>query len=190
FNLFTESYFFLKMFYPSITLGTFFNVNLKEFLKKGRRSKEVFADIFFVWAFEAGFPFDDEMLMNYFVFGDVSDDSEPLKTYKFTLMIDFQDFALASETLESLDLMCSVAERLARERIGREPTVKEFQESLKDFMKNDYRLDICINYPHKNKEKIISKISEIIDNNKEERSRPPESNTKTYASLIRSSCKE
>jgi len=172
FDLFVDSYLTLKAFNPPVTLENYFSYRLKEVKEHGKLELRG-ADAFFATAYELGFPFEDELLMNYFVFGDVFRESEPYRTFRLVLITQTLNLNIVCETHETLNLLFRFAEEKAKKVLGREPTVREFQSALKLALENDHRLHITIANPYQNKDEIQKRISEVIDNrrkNKTERS--------------------
>jgi hypothetical protein len=147
---------------PRITLSVLVDYGLKN-LKK---NSTLFVGEFFKWAFDAGFPYDDEMLMNYLVFGDVFNPS-PLAKFFFDLRVSFliqlNDMANVYELHETIDATFLMAEKMAEKELGRKPNLDEFKESLSGFLTDEPRLHITIRNPFNNKDEIINRISDMIE---------------------------
>jgi len=117
---------------------------------------------FFEWAYKSGYPFEDEMLMNYFLFGNTSNEIEFFDTFRWLLIIELQNKSnvFNFSFYESFILTT----RLLHDLLKREPTVIDVIEFYNIGSKNNSDMLINIVNPHENKDKILKNISEMIDN--------------------------
>ena len=168
FGLFGETYLHINSIKPPVTLDMYFSKVLKNMKENGEES---IAGSFFLWAFENGFPFEDEMLMNYFVFGNIFDEvkvAETLNAFRVILIIELQNRAMAFELHETMKFTFEMVEQMATQALGREPTIHEFKKWFESLIKNDYRLHICIPNPYKNKDELMILVSDLIENRRKE----------------------
>jgi hypothetical protein len=167
FGLFGETYLYINAIKPPVTLDRYFAIVLKNMKKDPNKA---IAGSFFLWALENEFPFDDELLMNYFVFGNIFDENKLAKSFnafRLILIIELQNRAKVFELHETMKFTFEMVEQLATQALGREPTIHEFKEWFESLIKNDYRLHICISNPYKNKDELMKLVSDLIDNRRE-----------------------
>jgi hypothetical protein len=148
---------------PVFTLENLFNISLKNIKAK---SSQVVGGEFFSWAYDAGFPFSDEMLMNYAVFGDVFNSSPVASAFRglrISLLIELHCMSSVFEIHETIDVTFVMAETMAENELGRKPNLDEFKEWLSKFLNHENRLHITVQNPHKNKEDILNQISDLIE---------------------------
>jgi hypothetical protein len=156
---------------PAITFRNFYDRSLPQ-IKAGNR--QVTAGDLFIWAYDNGFPFKDEMLINYAVFGDTFDQSSmasSFRSFRLALLIELHRMSMVFGAHETIRLTYAMAEMMFKTRAGREPTVDEFKDSLSLILENDFKLYITIANPFRNKEEITNIISEIIEEERKKRER-------------------
>ncbi len=166
----------LALFYATFSL--FFNrkpvVALQYYLpylelkKENKDKNELFRDTFFDWAINAGFPFENEMMMNYFIFGNVFKEPSSLSSIRHLLILELQERANVHETHEVLEFIFGMVLKEVEEALGREPTIAEFMEKTKNIIRDGFWLNISITNPYENKNDIIKSVSNTIDKRRNE----------------------
>ena len=163
FDSFVDTCLAIKGFNPPMSLGFFYNLlsdpESKAFLDKVSNS-------FFSILNDEGFPFKAETLMNYFIFGDTSTEEEPYRTFRLVLMIEANLYSTAYNLNGNIDILSYFAENLFKKTTGKDPSVEDFKKSLEFVFENDPRLFISITDPSQNKEIILERVSQLIDENR------------------------
>jgi len=159
FSLFASTYLSLFRIKPRITLETY----LKILESDGTEQPLFYKDSFFMWANNVGFPFGNEMLMNYFVFGNIYNEFQGLSLFRQVLILDFQSKANVYELHEIMVFLFNWALDEATTSLGRNPTFDELRTWLKNLIRDDCSLHITINNPNLSKEDILNRVSDLID---------------------------
>jgi len=118
--------------------------------------------------FGLDFPFEDEMLMNYFVFGNVFKEPYPNKILRWVFLIEKQKRFSVLDLGDTLDMICTFAETTATLTLGRQPKLREYKMALKDAVKDDTWLHLSICNPYDNKDIILKQVSSLIDRKRKE----------------------
>jgi len=136
--------------------------------KTGKDRKHIEALSFFNWTFKKGFESSKEMLLNYFVFGEITNEPSDFKEFwpraVFMLEARRKSQSRSVMTMESLlgDLFKD-AESLARGDSGDDPNIHQFKEALRSVLAQDSnRLYLCIKNPTQTEGSLLKQINSLI----------------------------
>jgi len=123
-------------------------------------------DSFFSWAIDSDFPanFEDEMLMNLFVFGNIHKDPVDAYLLRIIHIIESQGKRNVFDLNEIIDRIFGLVEYDDELLDKRELSLQEFKTELKKFFKSeDFFSFFCMIDPYENKEKIFDSFGKLID---------------------------
>lgn len=128
---------------------------------------------FFSWVINSKFPFNNEMLLNYFIFGDIFRNSFDDYYKRADMLLKYRtkfQTSNYSDLTDRIDYIIDWVEESAIEELGRKPTLDEYKKHLRDWFVHDkFHLYTCIFIPSIELDKAKSYISRLIKYRRKER---------------------
>lgn len=134
---------------------------------------DVLSPTIFPWAIEAGFAndfhiengtqydFNIEILVNFFVFGNLHQNSKEINRLRCLQLIENRKSLFALKIADVIDVFFEHANK------GGSSSLEEFTAKVKLFFQSDLFLSIALMNPYENKEKCLKAVSELIDRQRE-----------------------
>jgi hypothetical protein len=135
-------------------------------LEKGGIFRDMLSGTLFGWAAEAGFPAElrVEMLMNLFVFGNVSQDPVQALKLRAIKLIEARNMARAFRIEEGIDTIFGHIESDNYMFLGDAAhTVDDFKNALRRFLSSDIILTVCLVDPYENTDKTLEAVKVLIN---------------------------